>query len=81
MFKWPSSESQQNIPEDHYCQKHLELLLLFCEEDQVTLCGHCLLSEEHKTHTVCGIKEAAENYRVSVLGIPEQSGTVAAFSY
>ncbi|KAF6085092.1 tripartite motif family like 2 [Phyllostomus discolor] len=63
MFKWPSPELQGNIPEENYCQKHLELLLLFCEDDQVTLCGQCLLSEDHKNHTVYGIKEAAENYR------------------
>ncbi|XP_054421816.1 probable E3 ubiquitin-protein ligase TRIML2 [Pteronotus mesoamericanus] len=63
MFKWLSPELQQNIAEDDYCQKHLEPPLVFCEDDQVTLCGKCFLSQEHKTHVVCGIKEAAESYR------------------
>ncbi|XP_053516059.1 probable E3 ubiquitin-protein ligase TRIML2 [Artibeus jamaicensis] len=51
------------ISEEEYCQKHLELRLLFCEEDQAILCGKCLLCEDHETHMVCGIQEAAENYR------------------
>ncbi|KAM5312336.1 putative E3 ubiquitin-protein ligase TRIML2 [Glossophaga mutica] len=63
MFKLHSLELPQNISEDDYCQEHKELLLLFCEDDQVTMCGRCCLSKEHNTHRVCGIKEAAENYR------------------
>ena len=81
MFKLLIPELQQNIPDDDYCLKHLEPTLLFCEDDQGMLCSKCLLSEDHETHMVCGIKEAAENYRVSFLQIPEHSGTMAASSY
>nr|KAF6428664.1 tripartite motif family like 2 [Rousettus aegyptiacus] len=58
-----SFKLQQKILEDAYCEKHLEPHLLFCDDDQITLCDKCLQSQEHKNHMVYGVQEAAENYR------------------
>ncbi|XP_037380619.1 probable E3 ubiquitin-protein ligase TRIML2 isoform X2 [Talpa occidentalis] len=53
---------QQKIPEDAYCEKHRELLQLFCDDDQTALCGKCFQSQEHKHHLVSGVREASEKY-------------------
>nr|XP_018880649.2 probable E3 ubiquitin-protein ligase TRIML2 isoform X1 [Gorilla gorilla gorilla]XP_018880650.2 probable E3 ubiquitin-protein ligase TRIML2 isoform X1 [Gorilla gorilla gorilla] len=57
------SPELQHITEDAYCETHLEPTRLFCDVDQITLCSKCFQSQEHKHHMVCGIQEAAENYR------------------
>ncbi|XP_018880649.3 probable E3 ubiquitin-protein ligase TRIML2 isoform X1 [Gorilla gorilla gorilla] len=57
------SPELQHITEDAYCETHLEPTRLFCDADQITLCSKCFQSQEHKHHMVCGIQEAAENYR------------------
>ncbi|KAM6149602.1 putative E3 ubiquitin-protein ligase TRIML2 [Erethizon dorsatum] len=54
---------QHSTTEDAYCTAHLEPLELFCDDDQVTLCSKCLLSQEHECHVVHGIQVAAEKYR------------------
>uniref|UniRef100_A0A286XVD1 Tripartite motif family like 2 n=1 Tax=Cavia porcellus TaxID=10141 RepID=A0A286XVD1_CAVPO len=54
---------QHCATEDAYCATHVEPLELFCDDDQVTMCNQCLLSQEHKHHTVLGIEAAAEKYR------------------
>ncbi|XP_036106483.1 probable E3 ubiquitin-protein ligase TRIML2 [Molossus molossus] len=51
------------IPDDFYCWKHLEPRVLFCEDEQVTLCNKCYLTQEHRSHAVFGAQEAAELYR------------------
>nr|XP_055132649.1 probable E3 ubiquitin-protein ligase TRIML2 isoform X3 [Symphalangus syndactylus] len=63
MSKRLSPRLQHNITEDAYCETHLEPARLFCDVDQITLCSKCCQSQEHKHHMVCGIQEAAENYR------------------
>ncbi|KAF7482959.1 Hypothetical predicted protein [Marmota monax] len=63
MSKKLNPQLQHNIREDAYCETHLEPPQLFCDNDQVTLCGKCFQSQEHKNHVVYGIQEAAENYR------------------
>ncbi|XP_014641770.1 PREDICTED: probable E3 ubiquitin-protein ligase TRIML2 [Ceratotherium simum simum] len=63
MSKRLSPHLQQKIPEGAYCEKHLEPLQLFCDDDQIALCGKCLQSQEHTHHMVYGVQEAAENYR------------------
>uniref|UniRef100_A0A287CYL3 Tripartite motif family like 2 n=1 Tax=Ictidomys tridecemlineatus TaxID=43179 RepID=A0A287CYL3_ICTTR len=63
MSKKLNPQLQHNIREDACCETHLEPAQLFCDNDQVTLCGKCLQSQEHKNHMVYGIQEAAENYR------------------
>lgn len=62
------SAAPPSVPEDAYCEKHLAPPLLFCEDDQATLCDKCYLTQEHRDHTVLGVQEAAENYRVGVPG-------------
>ncbi|ELW65211.1 putative E3 ubiquitin-protein ligase TRIML2 [Tupaia chinensis] len=57
------SPQRQHIPQDACCGTHLEPPELFCDDDQMTLCGKCLQSQEHKHHIVYGIQEAAEKYR------------------
>ncbi|KAG8512560.1 putative E3 ubiquitin-protein ligase TRIML2, partial [Galemys pyrenaicus] len=57
-----SPQLRQKNQEDAYCEKHRELLQLFCDDDQTTLCGKCFQSQEHKHHIVLGVREAAENY-------------------
>ncbi|XP_077000453.1 putative E3 ubiquitin-protein ligase TRIML2 [Tamandua tetradactyla] len=62
MSKSPSPQFLQKIP-DYYCVKHLEPPQLFCDDDQITLCVKCFLSQEHKYHMMHGIEEASVNYR------------------
>uniref|UniRef100_A0A0D9S2P2 RING-type E3 ubiquitin transferase n=1 Tax=Chlorocebus sabaeus TaxID=60711 RepID=A0A0D9S2P2_CHLSB len=57
------SPQLQHSTEDACCETHLEPIQLFCDVDQITLCSKCFQSQEHKHHMVCGIQEAAENYR------------------
>uniref|UniRef100_A0A8C9QD06 Tripartite motif family like 2 n=1 Tax=Spermophilus dauricus TaxID=99837 RepID=A0A8C9QD06_SPEDA len=63
MSKKLNPQLQHNIREDACCESHLEPPQLFCDNDQVILCGKCFQSQEHKNHIVYGIQEAAENYR------------------
>nr|XP_031547194.1 probable E3 ubiquitin-protein ligase TRIML2 [Vicugna pacos] len=63
MSKRLPSQLEQKIPEDACCEKHLEPPQLFCGDDQMMLCDKYFQSQEHKTHTVYGLQETAENYR------------------
>uniref|UniRef100_A0A674IN67 RING-type E3 ubiquitin transferase n=1 Tax=Terrapene triunguis TaxID=2587831 RepID=A0A674IN67_9SAUR len=49
------------------CEKHLETLKLFCEEDQTPICVVCDRSKEHRAHTVVPIEEAAQEYKVGTI--------------
>lgn len=53
----------QNSPEDNYCEKQLELPRFFCEDDQAELCDMCFLTQEDENHRVCGVQEAAVEYK------------------
>lgn len=46
------------------CEKHLEPLKLFCEDDQTSICVVCDRSRAHKKHSVVPIEEAAQAYKV-----------------
>ncbi|CAM5158743.1 unnamed protein product [Eretmochelys imbricata] len=48
------------------CEKYLEALKLFCEEDQTPICVACDRSKEHRAHTVVPIEEAAQEYKVQI---------------
>ncbi|XP_047575726.1 probable E3 ubiquitin-protein ligase TRIML2 [Lutra lutra] len=63
MSKKLSSQLQQKIPEDVYCEEHQQPLQLFCDDDQMLLCGQCFHSEGHESHVVFGVQEAAGSYR------------------
>ncbi|KAM9120044.1 zinc finger protein RFP-like [Pangshura tecta] len=51
---------------DGVCEKHLEALKLFCEEDQTPICVVCDRSKEHRAHTVVPIEEAVQEYKVQI---------------
>ncbi|XP_043859083.1 probable E3 ubiquitin-protein ligase TRIML1 [Dromiciops gliroides] len=48
------------------CDQHLAIQKLFCEDDQKLLCVSCLLSQEHKAHSVYLIEEYAENCKAKL---------------
>ncbi|XP_067424268.1 E3 ubiquitin-protein ligase TRIM7-like [Emydura macquarii macquarii] len=50
------------------CEKHNEVLKVFCQEDQTSICMVCHLSRDHKEHTVVPIEEAAEDYKTQIKG-------------
>ncbi|XP_078541624.1 E3 ubiquitin-protein ligase TRIM39-like [Lissotriton helveticus] len=54
-------QQQQNV-----CEKHQQSLALFCEEDQAPLCAVCERSEEHRTHSVGLLEDAAAEYKVKL---------------
>ncbi|CAM5072225.1 unnamed protein product, partial [Eretmochelys imbricata] len=45
------------------CEKHEDLLKLYCKEDQILLCVVCEKSQVHRGHTVVPREEAAQEYR------------------
>ncbi|XP_078497891.1 E3 ubiquitin-protein ligase TRIM39-like [Lissotriton helveticus] len=51
---------------ENLCEKHEEKLRLFCAEDQRLICLVCRESNEHKTHSVTPVEEAAEEYKVKL---------------
>ncbi|XP_066469149.1 zinc finger protein RFP-like [Tiliqua scincoides] len=46
------------------CPKHQEPLKLFCQQDQVPICGTCRESHDHRPHDLLPIEEAAQAYKV-----------------
>ncbi|XP_032655182.1 E3 ubiquitin-protein ligase TRIM7-like [Chelonoidis abingdonii] len=48
------------------CEKHEELLKLFCEVDQAPICLVCRESRSHKDHAVLPIEEAAQDYQQQI---------------
>uniref|UniRef100_A0A8C3S1H9 Zinc finger protein RFP n=1 Tax=Chelydra serpentina TaxID=8475 RepID=A0A8C3S1H9_CHESE len=49
---------------DGVCGEHQEVLKLFCEEDQTSICVVCDRSRAHRAHKVVPIQEAAQEYKV-----------------
>ncbi|XP_065420241.1 E3 ubiquitin-protein ligase TRIM41-like [Chrysemys picta bellii] len=48
------------------CEKHEEILKLFCEVDQTPICVVCRESRSHKEHSVVPIEEAALDYKAQI---------------
>lgn len=48
------------------CERHLEPLKLFCEDDQAPICVVCDRSREHRQHAVIPREEAFEEYKVGI---------------
>nr|XP_042703396.1 tripartite motif-containing protein 10-like [Chrysemys picta bellii] len=48
------------------CEKHEELLKLFCEVDQIPICLVCRESRSHKDHAVLPLDEAAVDYQEKI---------------
>ncbi|XP_065420169.1 E3 ubiquitin-protein ligase TRIM7-like isoform X2 [Chrysemys picta bellii] len=62
-------EIAKKIPEPRgkkACEKHEELLKLFCEVDQTPICVVCRESRSHKDHTVLPLDEAAVDYQEQI---------------
>ncbi|KAH1182545.1 hypothetical protein KIL84_004037, partial [Mauremys mutica] len=60
-------EIAKKIPEPRgkkACEKHEELLKLFCEVDQTLICLVCRESHSHKDHSLLPVKEAALDYKI-----------------
>ncbi|XP_077187186.1 E3 ubiquitin-protein ligase TRIM7-like [Paroedura picta] len=52
--------------EDKPCKKHSEPSeIVFCKDDKVSLCLACEGSEEHRSHHLVSLKEAAQEYKDS----------------
>ncbi|XP_036990813.2 E3 ubiquitin-protein ligase TRIM4 [Artibeus jamaicensis] len=49
------------------CDRHLEPLRLFCEDDQRPVCLVCRESQEHQDHSMAPVDEAFESYREKLL--------------
>nr|XP_042703388.1 tripartite motif-containing protein 10-like isoform X3 [Chrysemys picta bellii] len=62
-------EMTQTIPDlqgKKACEKHEELLKLFCEVDQTPICVVCRESRSHKDHSVVPLDEAAVDYQEQI---------------
>ncbi|XP_066910782.1 E3 ubiquitin-protein ligase TRIM56-like [Clytia hemisphaerica] len=55
-----SSVSQESVNQVRYCAKHKELLKYFCENCKVVVCNDCMISNQHKQHSMSLITEAKE---------------------
>ncbi|XP_045654574.1 putative tripartite motif-containing protein 75 [Ursus americanus] len=49
--------------EKHLCEKHHQVLTLFCEEDLEVLCPECTRPPDHQGHQVRPTQEAASHHR------------------
>ncbi|XP_048347924.1 zinc finger protein RFP-like isoform X2 [Sphaerodactylus townsendi] len=53
----------QDREEQRLCEKHQELLRIFCKDDKIQICLLCEISREHRHHTVIPVEEAAQDYK------------------
>uniref|UniRef100_A0A8C8SPU0 Zinc finger protein RFP-like n=1 Tax=Pelusios castaneus TaxID=367368 RepID=A0A8C8SPU0_9SAUR len=66
-------ESVKKAETEGLCEKHREPLKLFCEDEQIPICGVCDGSKEHRDHTVIPAEEAAEDFKVGPSVFSSQS--------
>ncbi|NXL88518.1 TRI27 protein, partial [Alectura lathami] len=52
--------------DEGWCQRHHEVLKLFCKEDQEPICTVCDRSQAHRFHTVLPAQEAAREYKEEI---------------
>ncbi|XP_030043134.1 E3 ubiquitin-protein ligase TRIM39 [Microcaecilia unicolor] len=57
---------QKTVRKDSCCEKHNEVLKLFCEHDQKPICVVCGFSQEHKAHAMCLVEEAEQKYKADL---------------
>ncbi|XP_055974820.1 tripartite motif-containing protein 75-like [Sorex fumeus] len=57
--------------EEPLCEKHSEVVDLFCEEDQQLLCPQCRISTHHQGHHLIPTDRAAESQRKKLKGFME----------
>ncbi|VCX31351.1 unnamed protein product [Gulo gulo] len=60
----PARRSKRRLQEEkHLCEKHNQVLTLFCEEDLEVLCPKCTQPPDHQGHLVRPMEEAASHHR------------------
>uniref|UniRef100_A0A8C5SRU4 Uncharacterized protein n=1 Tax=Laticauda laticaudata TaxID=8630 RepID=A0A8C5SRU4_LATLA len=65
-----SDQAKQMARRSKTCQGH-EPAMSFCKDDLVSICVHCDGSQEHETHNVISVAQAAEEYKDQVLSCIE----------
>ncbi|XP_054832429.1 uncharacterized protein LOC129327701 [Eublepharis macularius] len=45
------------------CERHQELLNIFCKDDKIPICLVCDISKEHRHHAVIPMEEAVDDYK------------------
>ncbi|XP_042310983.1 E3 ubiquitin-protein ligase TRIM39-like [Sceloporus undulatus] len=55
--------NKRKIRDENLCEKHNEVLRLFCKEDQKAVCLVCEISHEHRSHTVVSLDDASQEYK------------------
>ncbi|XP_039217073.1 E3 ubiquitin-protein ligase TRIM39-like isoform X3 [Crotalus tigris] len=58
--------NKRKIRDENLCEKHNEVLRLFCKEDQEAVCLACEISHEHRSHTVVSLDDASQEYKRKV---------------
>ncbi|XP_069490933.1 E3 ubiquitin-protein ligase TRIM39-like isoform X2 [Ambystoma mexicanum] len=51
------------LKQGNLCEKHMGRLQLFCEDDMQLICVVCDRSQEHRSHRVIPVEEAATKYK------------------
>ncbi|XP_060035191.1 tripartite motif-containing protein 75-like [Erinaceus europaeus] len=59
----PSRSEEVQQQETRLCERHNQVLSLFCEEDLEVLCPGCVQPPDHQHHHVRSMEEAASHYR------------------
>uniref|UniRef100_A0A8C3S354 Uncharacterized protein n=1 Tax=Chelydra serpentina TaxID=8475 RepID=A0A8C3S354_CHESE len=65
-----SIQAAKGAGRERVCGEHQEVLKLFCEEDQRSVCVVCHLSQAYRAHTVVPLEEAAQEYKCKGTVIP-----------
>ncbi|XP_077187104.1 E3 ubiquitin-protein ligase TRIM7-like [Paroedura picta] len=50
-------------PKGRVCQKHQDLMKLFCKDDEALICVVCDRSKEHRGHETLPLEEASQEYK------------------
>ncbi|XP_074058150.1 putative E3 ubiquitin-protein ligase TRIML1 [Macrotis lagotis] len=58
----------------NHCAIHNQVLKLFCEDDQTSLCVKCCHTTEHRVHLLSPVDEAAQNCREKLQNILSHLG-------
>lgn len=56
--------NKRKVRDENLCEKHHEVLRLFCKDDQEAVCLVCEISHEHRSHTVISLDDASTEYKV-----------------